>query len=288
MGKELKEIPFDQGSVSTILTTVCALLMFLTFFSYSFYHLFTPRASLIEAQNALGYVLALPAEETGEGDVAFQPFENKDILKHVFSSIEDVVTYREFTLKDYAPLLGHFEPKEAEIPYLEVRLAHHHHVHEETFRADMEGLVPGVKVYTRQEFFGKWTAHLIHIAQAGRFLAVLMGVALMVSITVLLGNCFKIHRDTIQTLRFLGASQAYVTGKFRRFFRSRFLLGSVLGLLLAFVFFVPVAFVLDPTLTFNIMAVKALFQALSLGLGGYVVLFFLLHFTLFIHGKRLV
>lgn len=290
MAKDLKEIPFGDGSLATVLTSVCALLMFLTFLSYSFSQLFLPPVSLVEAQQAPGYVLEVPAPETVSPDlpgvgVAPAPV---DILKHVFSSLEDVVNFREFTLKDYAPLLVHFEPKIANTPYLEVRLSRHHHVDDATFRADMEGLAPGVEIQTRAAFFERWTAHLSHISSACRALAVLMGVALMLSITVLLGNCFKMHRETIQTLSFLGASQSFVTGKFRQFFRGRFLMGSAVGLVLAFCFFVPLVWVLNPSLPFNVMAVQALSHALVLGGVGYVVLFFLLHFILLLHGKRLV
>tara|TARA_R110002095_G_scaffold91585_4_gene79983 strand:- start:794 stop:1648 length:855 start_codon:yes stop_codon:yes gene_type:complete len=283
MSNPLKEIPFKQGSTSAMLSAVCALFMFLTFLSYSFYHLFSPPQELETAAKRLGYVLVLP-----ESDNEPQAHRNTmGFLDHMLSYVDDVIGHKEFTMKDYSSILPLLMDEETNKVYVEIRLAHKAELNETQFRQDIEGIIPGVEVYKRGPFFAEWLAKLDSVSQASRSVAIMMFFALCACVIVLVTGCFNIHHDTIQTLRFLGASQGYITRKFQRFFSLRFLIGSSIGLLVALLVFVPFAWVLDPSLKMGVLFAKEMARLLIMGVSGYGLLLILMRLILSLQARRL-
>ena len=288
MLKDLKEIPFKQGSTSTMLSAVCALFMFLTFLSYSFYHLFSPTAALIEAENAPGYVLFLP-EVSVESPQQMLPLtqDAMGFLEHMLSYLDDVLGHKEFVMKDYSSILPLFMADVAKKPYVEIRLARQSHLNDRQFRQDLEGIIPGVKIYTRSEFFNVWTSKLQSVAMASRGIAFMMFFALCLAVSVLVGGSFKMHQETIQTLRFLGASQRYISQKFHHFFNTRVLLGGSLGLILALLVFTPFAWILDPSVQIGDLFLKSMAQLLIMATLGYTLLFVIMRTILMVYAKKL-
>ncbi|HBN21898.1 MAG TPA: hypothetical protein DD412_01500 [Holosporales bacterium] len=283
MSNLLKEIPFKQGSTSAMLSAVCALFMFLTFLSYSFYHLFLPPQSLEKAAQTPGYVLVLPDSNSGS-----QAHRNTmGFLDHMLSYVDDVIGHKEFTMKDYSSILPLFMEEETNTVYVEIRLAHKAQLNETQFRQDIEGIIPGIEIYKRGPFFAEWLAKLDSISQASRSIAIMMFFALCACVIVLVTGCFNIHHDTIQTLRFLGASQGYITKKFQNFFSWRFLMGSGIGLLVALLVFVPFAWVLDPSLKMGLLFVRETTRLFIMAASGYLLLLLLMRLILSLQTRRL-
>lgn len=283
MSNPLKEIPFKQGSTSAMLSAVCALFMFLTFLSYSFYHLFLPPQSLAKAAQTPGYVLVLPDSNSDP-----QAHRNTmGFLDHMLSYIDDVIGHKEFVMKDYSSILPLFMEEDTNTVYVEIRLAHKAHLNEEQFYKDIEGIIPGIEIHKRGPFFAEWLAKLESVSQASRSIAIMMFFALCACVIVLLTGCFNIHHDTIQTLRFLGASQGYITKKFQSFFSWRFLMGSSLGLLIALLVFVPFAWVLDPSLKMGLLFVREMTRLLIMAASGYFLLLLLMRSILSLQARRL-
>lgn len=283
MSNPLKEIPFKQGSTSAMLSAVCALFMFLTFLSYSFYHLFLPPQSLEKAAQTPGYVLVLPDSNSDP-----QAHRNTmGFLDHMLSYIDDVIGHKEFVMKDYSSILPLFMEEDTNTVYVEIRLAHKAHLNEEQFYKDIEGIIPGIEIHKRGPFFAEWLAKLESVSQASRSIAIMMFFALCACVIVLVTGCFNIHHDTIQTLRFLGASQGYITKKFQSFFSWRFLMGSSLGLLIALLVFVPFAWVLDPSLKMGLLFVREMTRLLIMAASGYFLLLLLMRSILSLQARRL-
>ncbi len=285
MSHNLKEIPFKQGSTSTMLSAVCALFMFLIFLSYSFYHLFSPDSLLSEAEQTPGYVLMLPEVTI---DKAQPHHDAMGFLDHMLSYLDDVIGHREFVMTDYSSILPLFMAETAKTPYVEVRLARQAHLNDTQFREDLEGIVPGIKVYTRSEFFGSWVSKLQGVADFSRSLAVMMFITLCIVVIVLVESCFKMHQETTQTLRFLGASQTYIMKKFQHFFTRRFVMGSSLGLVVALFIFTPFAWILDPSIKIGTLFAQSMGQLIIVGFLGYALLFAVMRSLLFVNAKRLV
>ena len=185
-------------------------------------------------------------------------------------------------------LLPLFMADVAKTPFVEIRLARQSHLNDVQFRQDLEGIIPGVKVYTRSEFFNAWNSKLISVAQASRSIAIMMFLTLCAAVVVLVGGCFKMHQDTIQTLRFLGASQGYITKKFQSFFSIRFLMGGALGLVVALLIFTPFAWILDPSSQMGDLFARSMAQLLIMGTLGYTLLFAIMRALLSLQAKKLV
>ena len=300
MLKDLKEIPFTQGATSTLLPAICALFMFLTFLSYSFYHLFSPNGALVEAEQAPGYVIVLPdanpADSTANPSAdptanpqgkALAQQDAMGFLDHMLSYLDDVIAHKEFVMKDYSSILPLFMADSAKVPYVEIRLARQAHLNDLQFRQDLEGIIPGVKIYTRNAFFSTWISKLESVAAASRSIALMMFVALCAAVVILISGCFKMHQETIQTLRFLGASQKYITQKFQSFFSKRFLIGNAIGLVIALFVFTPFAWILDPTLKMGALLSQSMAQLILMGTLGYTLLFAIMRTLLSVHAKKL-
>ena len=288
-------IPFEQGAMPSILTTVCALFGFLTFFFLSVGFFFNAPSKLLAAAKSPGYVIILPKDSDAKLSAQLPHQAHKDAFKdamsflsHMVSYMDEVISHREFRLDEYSPLLpalvdGIQSSKGASSKissatssqtssiYIDIKVDRDTPLNTSLFKRDIEGIFPGSELVDRTQFFGDLVVKLENLSRSALFAGLFMAFSLILCVVVLLSTTFKTHAKTAQVLSYLGTNKKAVARQFLTFFKGRFLKGILIAMALTLCAYIPTAWVLDPSLHVPALILSQGVTLCIFALSGYII-----------------
>jgi cell division protein FtsX len=242
MALKLEEIPFNQGSGSSLMTVLSTLLLFLATMFYASYDALKVNRVFSTAAQCPGYIVIVP-DSIGTG------IQNYDeVIQNLFSRIPDVFSYQLISPqnKTYFSELG---VPNASGNYIDVKILPDSTLSKNTLSTEIEAILPGAQVLDRVSFFYQKRLERSVLGMSVLGLAFVMIFSVMVAAAFIARSHYRLHTKIIDILHYLGASNRYVIQKFQKHFFQRVLKGGLFGTLSAFCVLLLVGLtVIEPTI----------------------------------------
>jgi hypothetical protein len=279
MELKLQEIPFHQGSGSSLMTVLSTFLLFLATMFYASYDALKVNRVFPSAAQCPGYIVVVP-------DSIGNEIKNyDDVLKKLFAAMPDVFSYQLISNQDktYFSDLG--------VPntsgnYIDVKILPDSTLSKSRLSADLELVFPGAQVFDRVTFFQqkRFERNLLGTSVLG--LAFVMIFSVMITAAFIARSHYRLHTRIIEILHYLGASNRYIVQKFQKHFFQRVLKGGLFGTISAFCVLLLVGLtVLDPNLFkgWILQQIMNIFFIMALAIGAVFITVKVIVFLLIRH-----
>lgn len=226
---ELKhdEIPFNEGSGSSLMTAVSTLLIFLATMLYASYDALTVQKSHLSEVPCPGYIVALPEginTNLGQYETAF---------KELFASMPEVFSYQVITDQDtgYFANLG---LPEMSGNYIDVKTLPDARLTKNRLIVELDQIIPGVQAIDRLPLIQQNQHERGVLRTSILCLVFVMIFTVMIAAAFIARSQYRLHTKVIDILHYLGASNRYISYKFQKHFFQKVIKGGLFGTISAF------------------------------------------------------
>lgn len=241
---ELKhdEIPFNEGSGSSLMTAVSTLLLFLATMFYASYDALKVQKAHFSAVQCPGYIVALP--ETIGTDL--HQYDNA--LKELFSSMSDVFSYELISDQDktYFADLG---VPDISGNYIDVKTLPNATLSKNRLVVELDQIIPGVQAIDRVSLIQQKQLERNVLSTSILCLVFVLIFSVMIAAAFIARSQYRLHSKIIDILHYLGASNRYISHKFQKHFFQKVVKGGLFGTISAFLVLILIGLTLiDPQL----------------------------------------